>query len=70
MNKKEIIWRKILHQVFENKELDFTQKEIAGKFGFSLSTVFHALKSPRQTGAVRITNRGFEVQDMEKFLYL
>ncbi len=70
MIKKEIIWREILHQAFDNKKLEFTQKELAKKFNFSLSTVFHALKVLRQTGAIKVTGRGFEVRDMEKFLYL
>ena len=70
MTKKEIIWREILFQAFENKKIDFTQKELAQKYGFSLSTVFNALKIPRASGAVEITGRGFKVQDAEKFLYL
>lgn len=70
MTKKEIIWRKILHQAVENRKIEFTQKELAESFDFSLSTIFNALKLPRQTGAVKVGGRGFEVQDIEKFLYL
>ncbi len=70
MNKKEIIWREILHQAIENKKLDFTQKELAQKYSFSLSTVFNALKIPRASGAIRAGGRGFKVEDKEKFLYL
>lgn len=70
MNKKEIIWREILYQSIEHKNRQFTQKGLAVKFGFSLSTVFNALKTPRQIGAVKVGGRSFEVVDLEKFLYL
>ncbi|MFH1899830.1 MAG: hypothetical protein ABIJ83_00985 [Patescibacteria group bacterium] len=70
MTKKEILWRQILYQAIENKKFEFTQKELAGKFSFSLSTVFNALKIPRQSGAIKVTGRNFIVQDAEKFLYL
>lgn len=70
MIKKEIIWREILFQVFENKKTDFTQKQLAQKYNFSLSTVFNALKIPRNSGFIKVKGRGFEVQDVEKFLYL
>lgn len=69
MTKKEIIWREILFQVIENKKTEFTQKELAQKYGFSLSTVFNALKFPRNANAVE-GKRGFRVRDLEKFLYL
>lgn len=69
MQKKEIIWREILFQSIENKKTEFTQKDLAQKYGFSLSTVFNALKIPRQTNIVE-GKRGFKVKDIEKFLYL
>lgn len=70
MSKKEIIWREILYQAAENKKIEFTQKELAEKFGFSLSTVFNALKIPRQSGAIKVSGRNFKIIDLEKFLYL
>jgi len=70
MNKKEIIWREILYQAIEKKNRQFMQKDLAAKFGFSLSTVFNALKSPRQIGAIKVTGRNFQITDIEKFLYL
>lgn len=70
MNKKEIIWRELLHQVIENKKTEFTQKEVAQKYSYSLSTVFNALKIPQSSGAIRKSGRGFKVEDKEKFLYL
>jgi hypothetical protein len=69
MTKKEVIWREILFQAIENKKIEFTQKELAQKYRFSLSTVFNALKIPRQTNAIE-GKRGFKVRDIEKFLYL
>lgn len=81
MTKKEILWREILFQAIENKKtkftpldskhlMGFTQKDLAKKFGFSLSTVFNALKVPRNLGAIEVKGRGFSVRDKEKFLYL
>lgn len=70
MTKKEILWREILHQAAQNKKLEFTQKELAEKFGISTSTVFNALKIPRESGAVEVSGRNFIVRDTEKFLYL
>lgn len=68
MTKKEIIWREILFQAIENKKFEFTQKELAKKYGFSLSTVFNAIKTPREIGALE-GKRGFKIRDLEKFLY-
>lgn len=70
MTKKELIWREILFQAIEKKKFEFTQKELAEKFGFSLSTLFNALKIPRQSGAIKVTGRNFSVVDSEKFLYI
>ncbi|MDP2951074.1 MAG: winged helix-turn-helix domain-containing protein [bacterium] len=70
MTKKETIWREILFQASENKKINFTQKELAQKFGFSLSTVFNSLKTLRQSNAIEVSGRGFEVQDIEKFILL
>jgi hypothetical protein len=70
MTKKELIWREILFQAIEKKNFEFTQKELAKKFGFSLSTVFNALKVPRESGAIKVTGRNFSVIDAEKFLYI
>lgn len=70
MFKKELIWREILFQAIERKKFDFTQAELAEQFGFSLSTVFNALKVPRQGGMVKVTGRNFSVIDAEKWLYL
>jgi len=42
---------------------------LAQKYGFSLSTVFNALKIPREANIIE-GKRGFRIQDIEKFLYL
>ncbi len=70
LNKKEIIWREILHRCFSDGVLVFTQQELSGKFNVSLSTVHNALKLPRASGAIIVTGRNFRVQDKEKFLLL
>ena len=69
MKKIEMIWREILFQVLEKKNREFTQKELAQDLGVSTSTIFQALKTPRQMGAVRVTGRFFIVEDWEKLLY-
>ena len=70
LNKKEIIWREILHRCFSDGVLVFTQQELSGKFDVSLSTVHNALKLPRASGSIIVTGRNFRVADKEKFLLL
>lgn len=70
MTKKEILWREILFQATEKKQFEFTQKELAERFSVSTSTVFNALKIPRESGAIEVTGKNFVVRDTEKFLYL
>ena len=69
MQKIETIWRELLFEALEKKNRQFTQKKLAEKFHFSLSTVFQALKIPRKMGAVRVTGRFFVLEDPEKLLY-
>lgn len=69
MKKIEIIWRELLYSALEKNERRFEQKDLAAKFGFSTSTVFQALKIPRQMGAVRVTGRYFVLEDPEKLMY-
>ena len=70
MFKKEIIWREILVQARVNKKTKFTQQELAQKFNFSLSTVFNALKVPRQNHSLKVTGRFFILENYQKLLYL
>ena len=69
MIKKEIVWREILHQAITNKKHKTTQKEIAQKYDFSLSTVFNALKNLRQTGAIEVGVKGIKLTNPKKMLY-
>lgn len=69
MKKIEIIWRELLFQATEKKVRRHTQKELAKKFGFSTSTIFQALKTPRKMGAVRVTGRFFILEDPKKLLF-
>lgn len=68
MFKKETIWREILFQATAKNQIRFTQKNLAKKFGFSLSTVFNALRVPRDCGAIKVSGRDFTIIDIEKFL--
>lgn len=68
LKKKEIIWREILCQSIEEKKHQFTQKALSEKFGYSLSTIFNALKIPRASGAIEVKGKCFLVRDQEKFL--
>lgn len=70
MTKKEIIWREILVQKRQNNQIKFTQKELARKFSFSISTVFNALKDLREAHIVEVTGRFFVLNDYRKLLYL
>jgi len=70
MFKKEIIWREILFQSIEKGKYNFQQKELSSKFGFSLSTIFNALKKPREIKAIKVSGRGFSLINPEKLLYL
>lgn len=65
----ELIYREILFQSIENKNYRFVQKDLAHLFECSLSTVFHALKNPREMGAVTIGGRFGEVTDIKKLLF-
>lgn len=70
MTKIEVIWREILFQARENRKVVFTQKELAVDFGFSLSTVFQALKIPRASHIIQVSNRNFRLDSYQKLLYL
>lgn len=70
MTKKELIWREILVQKRQNNQIKFTQKELAEKFSFSVSTVFNALKSLREAHVVEVMGRFFVLNDYRKLLYL
>ncbi len=56
-------------QSLENRQTRFTQKELAEKFHLSTSTVFNALRAPRELGTIKVTGRFFELTNFEKLLY-
>lgn len=70
MSKKEVIWREILFQKRQNNKIKFTQKELAEKFDFSLSTVFNAVRVLRDSHIIKVTGRFFVLLDYKKLLYL
>lgn len=70
MLKKEIIWREMLYQAMEKNNFNFQQQKLAEKFNFSLSTVFNALKIPREIKAIKVSGNGFKLISVEKLLYL
>lgn len=70
MLKKEIIWREILEDFFQNKKRNFQQIKLAKKLGFSLSTIFNALKVPRESRAIKVTGKNFILENPEKLLYI
>ena len=69
MRKIETIWHDILYEALNKGTFKRTQQEIAGKLGFSLSTVNHALNIPTQIGAIRKESKFFVLEDFKKLLY-
>ena len=53
----------------EEKQFKHTQQSLAKLFGYSLSTINHALASPSQLGAIRKESKFFVLEDFQKFLY-
>lgn len=70
MKKIETIWHHLLNAALTEKQFKHTQKDLALKFGYSLSTVNHALAIPAQIGAVRKSSKFFLLSDFWKLLYL
>ncbi len=69
MKKIETIWHHVLYEALSKGNWRFTQQEIARSFGYSLSTVHHALTVPDQMGAIRKESKFFVLADFEKMLY-
>ena len=70
MKKKEVLYRYILTEALERKQLSFTQLSLSKKFRFSLSTVNNALKPLEAMGAVEKRTRSFNIVDLRKILIL
>ncbi|MBU1326685.1 hypothetical protein KKB64_02700 [Patescibacteria group bacterium] len=69
MKKIELIWRHILFESVEHRQLRFQQQELAHLYKISSSTVNAAMAPIRRLGGVRVDGRGFTVVDYEKILY-
>jgi hypothetical protein len=69
MKKIEYVWRELLIQTLDKRELVFGQQMLAAKLKLSSSTVSLALSPLRKLGAVQIGKRHSEVIDYEKILY-
>jgi len=69
MLKIETIWHYLLYEALEKSRTTFTQQDLAGEFGFSTSTVHHALDIPTRLGAIRKTGKGFGLENFQKLLY-
>lgn len=48
---------------------DINRKALARRFGYSLSTIHHALRVPTELGAIRKTGKAFVLRDAKKLLY-
>ena len=70
MKKIEEVYREILYRAMEKNEFALTQSEISKKLNISLSIVNSVVKRLNSIGAIRIQQRGFDVLDAKKILYL
>lgn len=69
MKKIETIWHHLLWLALDKKQFKHTQQELAGHFGYSLSTINHALNVPNQIGAIRKESKFFVLANFRKLLY-
>lgn len=69
MKKIETTWHYLLNSALTERKFKHTQQELAVQFGYSLSTINHALKGPTQIGAVRKASKFFVLEDFQKLLY-
>jgi hypothetical protein len=69
MKKIETIWHHLLWEALKTKKFKHTQQDLAKKFGYSLSTVNHALKVPEKIGAIRKSSKFFVLENFKKLLY-
>lgn len=69
MRKIETIWHHILYMAAEKELYKHTQQGLADDFGYSISTVNHALEIPTAMGAIRKAGKFFVLEDFRKLLY-
>ncbi|MBS3100040.1 winged helix-turn-helix transcriptional regulator [Candidatus Pacearchaeota archaeon] len=70
MKQIELVYREILFREIEKKEKKLTQSELSKKLNLSLSIVNSAVKTLNRVGAVKISQRSFDILDLKKILYL
>ncbi len=68
MKKIELVYKKIIEELMENKNKKLTQAEIARALRISLSTVNLAISHLKKMNAVRIKKRNFEIVNGKKIL--
>jgi len=69
MKKIETVWHHILVERVTEQRFQWTQQALARRFGYSLSTIHHALRVPTEVGAIRKTGKAFVLHDVKKLLY-
>lgn len=68
MKKIETLWHHILYEALTRKQFKFTQQELAQRYGYSLSTVHHAIAVPASIGAIRKESKFFVLERVMKLL--
>lgn len=69
MKKIETVWHHILTEALREGKVRHTQQELAHRFHYSLSTIYHAIRIPTEMGAIRKATKFFVLQDFKKLLY-
>ncbi len=69
MLKIETIWHHLLNEALEKGQTNYTQQDLARKFGYSISTIHHALEIPTELGAIKKSGKRFALVDFQKLLY-
>ena len=69
MLKIETIWHHLLNEALEKGQTSYTQQDLARKFGYSISTIHHALVIPTELGAIKKSGKSFALADFQKLLY-
>lgn len=69
MKKIETIWHHLLFAALESRQFEHTQQDLAAQFGFSTSTIHHALEVPTSIGAIQKFGKHFSLTNFQKLLY-
>jgi len=68
MKQKDAVYRHMLNEAIEKKQLSFTQLALSQMFGISLSTVSNALAPLEKIGIIGKKTRSFYIIDVKKLL--